>query len=63
MLDPPAGLDSGDSFTDRSPSGMARLSVSLRRTSLSDRHYAGPPSRPRKWRRFHLSQPSRDGDA
>ena len=33
-LDPPAALESGDTFTDRSPPGMARSNLNPRRTSL-----------------------------
>ena len=34
MLDPPTALESGDSFADRSPTGMARSNLNLRSTSL-----------------------------
>eukprot|EP00959_Pyramimonas_sp_CCMP1952_P248610 5196641-Pyramimonas_sp.AAC.1 len=34
MLAPPAGLERGDSFTDRSSPGMARSYLNLRRTTV-----------------------------
>ena len=42
-LGPPAGFESGDSFTDRSPPGMARSNLSPRRASLR-----WPPQQPSK---------------
>ncbi len=52
-----ASFESGASFTDRSPAGMARCN--LVRAWL---HCVGFPSRPRKWRQFYRSQFPGDGE-
>eukprot|EP00959_Pyramimonas_sp_CCMP1952_P233266 4874452-Pyramimonas_sp.AAC.1 len=58
VLAPPAGIESGGSFTDRSHPGMTRSNLSLRWVPT----VLCPPSRLRKRRQFHRSQPPRDGE-
>eukprot|EP00959_Pyramimonas_sp_CCMP1952_P342798 7181517-Pyramimonas_sp.AAC.1 len=53
---PPAAIKHGDSFADRSPTGMARSSLNLRSTSSR-----WTPSSLRKQRQFDRSHPHRGG--
>eukprot|EP00959_Pyramimonas_sp_CCMP1952_P370724 7764543-Pyramimonas_sp.AAC.1 len=55
--DPPTALENDNSFSVRSPPGLARSDRNLRPlpTLL-------PPGSPRNWRLLRSSQPSRDGE-
>ena len=59
MLDSPAALESGDSFTDRSPPQARRCFIAI----CVSIHSAGPPRSPRKWRQIRRSQPPHPGTA